>query len=523
MRSPNFLGVAYTSRALTAAHAELINLYIEVAESKGAKAPAALYTCPGLDLLTTIGAAAITPFTPANPWRWDNPNVTFDNPLYLFDGSGPGTFVAPATGSGPIRGSIMMAGVLYVVSGTGFYSVDPNWNATRLGTVSYFLTPVSLITNGLQIAIFDGASGFVFTPATAVTPALFTKITLPFTGPLSATYQDGFGLVNEVGTNAWWQSNLLDLTTWDALNFSTADAQPDNVIAIKSLKRECWLIKEHDAEIWINAGLPGFSFQRLEGVFIESGIVAPYSLAKAGEQLVWLSKSQEGEGIVVATEGYQLKRISTHFIEKRIQGFADMTDAVGYTYQDEGHLFYVLNFTTDNETWVYDFTASARLGEPAWHRRAAFTEGQWFRHWGNNHCLAYGKHVIGDFQSGNLYAFNLNSSLDNGIQRRWLRSWRALQQPEENPTRFDSLRIDMQTGVDVPSGTNPQCVLRWSDDGGRRWPVTRFAAAGKTGETARRIKFKRLGSTKRNTGLDRTFELSSSDVFGVGLVGAELE
>lgn len=480
MRSPAFLGAAYISRAPTLANSEAINLYPEINETREGKAIGGFYTTPGLTLLSNAGA-------------------------------------------GPIRGSLLMAGVLYVVSGSNLYSVDGNWNATLLGSVTFTSSPVSMITNGAQLAIFDGAQGFVYAP-----PAPLTSIALPFSGPLSATYQDGFGLVNQVGTRAWWQSNLLDLRTWGPLNFSTADAQPDNIIALKSLKRECWLIKEHDAEIWVNAGNPGFSFQRLEGVFLESGILAPYSLVKCGEapgasRLAWLSKNEDGAGVVVATNGYQLERISTHYIERRIQSFTNASSAVAYSYQDEGHLFYVINFTADNETWAYDFTASAGLRQPCWHRRAAFANGLWNRHWGNNHTFAYGRHVIGDFQSGNLYAYDLNQPLDNGAQRRWLRSWRALGEPQENPTRFDRLRIDMQTGLGVPVGSNPQCTLRWSDDGGAHYPVSRIGAVGQVGETARRVQFMRLGSTKRFAGLDRLFELSSSDVFGVGLIGAEIE
>lgn len=486
MRSPNFLAPSYVSRAKIEDNSELVNLYIEAAESRGAKAGAALYQTPGLTLLSTIG-------------------------------------------TGPHRGSLVMADQLYVVSGSGFYRVDKNANATLIGTVSYRTTPVSMITNGVQAAIFDGNQGWVYVvaqPATALASAVaesFAPISLPFTGPLSATYQDGFGLVNEVGTNAWWQSDLLDLTTWGALQFSTADSQPDNIIAIESLKREVWLLKENDAEIWVNAGLPNFAFQRLEGVFIESGIAAPYSLAKTGDTLSFIAQNEEGSGFVVTTNGYALQRISTYDIERRIQGFSTFADAVGYCYQQGGHLFYVLNFPTANETWAYDFSASVKLQEPCWHRRASFVNGLWQRHWGNTHAYAYGKHVIGDARNGNLYAFDLSQPLDNGMQRRWLRSWRALKDPTDDPTSFDALRIDMQTGLGVPIGTNPQCRLRWSDDGGSTYRATRLAAVGKTGETTRRVKFRRLGSTKSHLGLDRMFELSSSDVFGVGLLGAELE
>jgi len=518
MRCPTFFTPAYVSSAKILGNSELINLYTETADVKGGKAIGGFFTTPGLDYLCTLGATQL-------PWNFSDTAFNFSESNYDFSGNP----FSLSQGAGPVRGQIAMAGVQYVVSGSVFYSLDKNFNSTVIGNVSPFSTPVSMITNGTQIAIFDGASGFVYqsaVPATALTAAkaaTFDAIDLPFTGPLSATYQDGFGLVNEVGTDAWWQSNLLDLSTWDALNFSTVDAQPDDVIAILSLKREVWLMKQYDTEIWINAGNNGFAFQRLEGVFIETGIVAPYSLTKCGERLAWLGQSKDGDGIVFASNGYQPERISTHDIENRIQQMTNKSDAVGYAYQQNGHLFYVLNFTTDNQTWVYDFTESARLGEPCWHRRAAFVNGQWQRHWGNNHLYIHGKHVIGDFQSGNLYAYNLQQPLDNGQQRRWLRSWRALSSPTDDPTRFDSLRIDMQTGMGVVNGTNPQMVLTWSDTAGLTFGPTRYAAAGKVGEVARRVKFNRLGSTRRNSGLDRTFYLSSSDVFGVALVGAELE
>jgi hypothetical protein len=34
--------------------------------------------------------------------------------------------------------------------------------------------------------------------------------------------------------------------------------------------------------------------------------------------------------------------------------------------------------------------------------------------------------------------------------------------------------------------------------------------------------FRRLGQTRRNSGLDRIFELSSTDVFPASIIGAEL-
>ena len=117
----------------------------------------------------------------------------------------------------------------------------------------------------------------------------------------------------------------------------------------------------------------------------------------------------------------------------------------------------------------------------------------------------------------------MNTLTDNGTPKKWVRSWRALPQAVFDPMTFSSLQIDMQTGIGIPDGTNPQVVLRWSDDGGHNWSNPRILAAGQIGKTALRVKANRLGSTRLNSGLDRIFELSSTDQFPVALIGADLQ
>jgi hypothetical protein len=220
--------------------------------------------------------------------------------------------------------------------------------------------------------------------------------------------------------------------------------------------------------------------------------------------------------MVIAMSGYSPKRVSTHAIESRIATYPTMTDAIAYSHRQEGHVFYVLTFPSGNETWVYD------LLQNEWHQRAAFTNGAFNRHWSN--CYAYfsGLNIVGDYLTGNLYALDLGALTDNGTPRKWLRSWRALPKPQEKTVRFISLRIDMQTGVGIPDGTAPLAMLRWTDDA-QRWSNSRITAIGPPGATAIRVKFDQLGSTIRNGGLDRTFELSAIQGGQVCLVGADLD
>jgi hypothetical protein len=323
----------------------------------------------------------------------------------------------------------------------------------------------------------------------------------------------------------WWQSNLLDLTNWDGLNFASADTNPDNLITLFQIRREMFLFKELGTEVWDNVGTPGFTFQRNFGVFIEQGIAAPQSLAKSGESLYWISRSSQGLGVAVEMTGYQPKRISTHGLEQEWLGYPTVTDATAYAYQQAGHYFVVFNFPSGDATWVYDVTTSNLIGIPCWHRRAIQDrpDGQWHRHWGNTHVAFNGESIIGDYRNGNLYVYDFKAQNDWQTPRAWLRSWPAVAHPIELPTRFPPLRIDMMTGIGVPDAEDPLVSLKWSDDGGHSWSQGQVAKAGGAGATAQRVRFTRIGQTRRNSGLYRIFQLSSGDVFPAALIGAEFE
>lgn len=134
-----------------------------------------------------------------------------------------------------------------------------------------------------------------------------------------------------------------------------------------------------------------------------------------------------------------------------------------------------------------------------------------------------GQGVLGDYLTGNLYAFNPATLTDNGTQKRWVRRWPALPGGNPEAKRYSSLVIALQTGEDIPNGTLPHVMLRWSDDGGATWSDQRIVAVGALGQTTQKVKFNRLGMTRRFGGSDRIFELSSTDAFAVAIVAAEVD
>ena len=394
MKTP-ILGSSYVIRSVNAADNRMVNLYPEVIP-EGGKEPAYLQRCPGLALRSEVGV-------------------------------------------GPIRGVYSLGDYLYVVSGNEFYRMASDYIGIKVGDVSG-TGPVSMADNGAQIFIACNPDGYIYNTNTQV----LAQITDPdFPGAVTVGYLDGYFVFNEPNSQRVWVTQLLDGLSIDPLDFASAEGSPDGLVSLIIDHREAWLFGTNSVEVWYNSGDPDFPLTRIQGAYNEIGCIAPYSVAKMDNSVFWLGADARGQGIVYRANGYQGVRVSTHAVEFAIQGYGDLTDAVGYTYQQDGHTFYVLNFTNADTTWVFDAATGA------WHERAGFRNGDFKRHRGNCHARFNGEPVVGDYQNGKLYAFDLDVYADDGQVQKWLRRWRALA-PGSNDlkrTAHHSLQIDCETGV----------------------------------------------------------------------------
>ena len=474
MKTP-ILGSAYVARSVNAADNRMVNLFPEVIP-EGGKEPAFLNRAPGLKFLATVG-----------------------------DGPIRGLWVLKAD---PTRA--------FVVSGNKFYEINSSYTATLRGTLSGTnLNPVSMADNGNQIFIAANPKGYIFNTSTNV----FAEITDPdFPGAVTVAYLDGYFIFNPPGSQKFYLTELLDGTSVDPLDFASAEGSSDGLVALIVDHRELWLFGTDSIEVWYDAGLSDFPFVRIQGAFNELGCAAPYSVAKLDNGLFWLGSDARGKGIVYRAEGYTGKRMSTHAVEWQIQQYGDISDAIGYTYQQDGHAFYVLIFPSANTTWVFD------VATQAWHERAGFAGGEFTRHRSNCQMAYTGEVIVGDYQNGNIYSFDLNVYADNGQIQKWLRSWRALPTGQNNLKRTAQhmMQLDCETGVglNIGQGQDPQVMLRWSDDGGHTYSNEHWTSIGKIGAFQRRAIWRRLGMTLKLR--DRVYEISGTDPVKIAIMGAEL-
>ena len=470
MHTP-ILGSTYVARSVNAADARMVNLFPEIVPEAG-KEPAFLNRAPGLKLEFTAGI-------------------------------------------GPIRGLWVLAGNLYVVSRDKLYKVTPAYVVTLIGTVSGISGPVSMADNGIQLFVACNGPSYIYNSQTNV----FAQITDPdFPGAVTVGYLDGFFVFNEPNSQKIWVTALLDGTSVDPLDFASATGSPDGVVGIIVDHGQLWVYGTNSIEVWYNSGNPDFPLERISGAFNELGCAAAYSIAKMDNGLFWLGKDARGQGMVYRANGYSGQRISTHAVEWHIQQYGDLSDAIGYTYQQDGHSFYVLIFPSADTTWVYD------VATQAWHERAGFANGDFTRHRSNCQAFFNNKVLVGDYQNANVYSFDLDDFSDNGSIQKWLRSWRALPTGQNNlkRTAHHSLQLDCETGVglNLGQGSDPEVMLRWSDDGGHTWSNEHWVSIGKIGEYYRRAIWRRLGMTLKLR--DRVYEVSGTDPVKIAIMGAEL-
>ena len=427
----------------------------------------------------------------------------------------PGLSLLATIGTGPIRGlwSFSIGGA-FVVSGTELYKINTSYSPTLLGTIAG-TGPVSMADNGTQLFIAANGPGYIYNNTTGA----FGQISDPdFPGAVTVGYIDGYFVFNQPNSQLIWVTSLLDGTAIDPLEFASAEGSPDGVVGIVVDHREVWVFGTNSIEVWYDSGATDFPLQRIQGAFNEIGCAAAYSIAKMDNGLFWLGSDARGRGIVYRANGYTGQRISTHAVEWQIQQYGTLSDAIGYTYQQDGHAFYVLVFPQADTTWVYD------VATQAWHERAGWINGSFVRHRGNCQMAFNDQIIVGDYVNGNIYALDPDVYADNGEVQKWLRSWRALPTGQNNlkRTAHHSLQIDLESGVGLNTGqgNDPQVMLRWSDDGGHTWSNEHWVSIGKIGEYYKRAIFRRLGMTLKLR--DRVYELSMTDPVKTAVMGAEL-
>lgn len=397
------------------------------------------------------------------------------------------------------------------------HTSSPDYTATVTGDkVTIAAADAGPDPNGFAVSITTGGDVTLSATAGELTggAAVSTEVIkvesdgYPEEGADSIDYMDGYTIWNRSGTKQFFLSGLYDTTSIDPLDFASAESTPATLLRAFVDHRELWLFKAQGIEVWANTGASPFPFERIPGAVLEKGCAAGLTVAKADSSVFWL-----GDDLVVyRATGYQPARISTHGMEDEIGAFATVADAHAFTYTQGGHVFYVLTFPTAGRTFVYDSITQG------WHDRQSGTSidpAAW-----KVTCVtaAFGKLWAG-FTLGRLCELDMDTYSEAGEPiRRAVRTAPLFADGKEFILNEVEVECELGVGASTGQGSDPQIMLRWSNDGCASWSNERSGSMGRRGVRGNRVIFRRLGRSRQ-----RTLEFSISDPVKVALYGMRFE
>lgn len=393
------------------------------------------------------------------------------------------------------------------------------------GYIPAATTVLSVDTIGLTITMSANATNTNASETITLSIPLFGQITDPgFLGATRIAFIEGWLIFNQPVTRTFYTTGPTPYQMlFPGAFFALKDSSTDNIIALQENERELYIVGERTSEVWYNAGLTNFAFSRIPGVGPQMGCSAPYSLARVGEKLMWLARNEQGEDMVVMNNQYSWERVSTHAVDHAIASYPLVSDAIGWGYEEDGHIFYVLTFPTADITWCLDLTTFQKSGGAlGWHKRLSYDPAGGVFHRDRANCFMNFADVrmVGDYQSGQIHQLSRQFYTDADRPLKAVRRTPHLWQ-KENRGRlsFSQLQVEFTPGVGLQTGqgSSPQCMLRWSDDGGFSWGNEVWVSIGKAGQTKNRAIWYLLGDANVR---DRVWEVSFTDPVPRDIIGA---
>lgn len=466
---PSFVGGSYTAPSIIANAEMLMNLFVARNDSPGARFKTYLRSRWGSDSWASVTE---------NPCR--------------------GWYRTPGD-----RVFAVMGAILYE-----FTEVNGVGVPVARGIVGYADTPATFAALHDQLAVTSNNNLYILTLST-------NTLTLESTTATVCDVLDTFFLALDVPTSTFFISASGDGTTWDPSQFIQPESG-DSWVAMKVVHREIRLVGKRTADTLVNTGASPFPFEPVQSAFIKQGTGAPWSVGSVGDQLVYLSQNEEGGGVVVRSNGYSAERISAPEVEAQIQRYSDTSDAVAWSHQIDGHLFYVLNFPTANATWAWNQTTGYWHQEGFWNPTARDFEA---RH-EQFHVYAFGKHLVGDRLTGAISSLSSTTATerDGSMIRRVRRTpTMAADNYQVTCSLFEAF-FEPGVGTISGQGEDPVFMLRQSQNGGKTWGAERWKKAGKGGDYDRRAQWFMNGA-----GRQRVWELVMTDPIPWNVMGANLE
>lgn len=257
------------------------------------------------------------------------------------------------------------------------FLIDINFNQVTLKVTDYQVTKIGELqtnkgvvyiteNNKPQICISDGVSLYVYD--TTLSPS-FQTVTTNFI-PGYIDFHDTYilcaatadGTYSPPANNTWRLSGQNDATTFpdDAAHVGLLETKPDNtqaVVRFPSKGNLIFVFGRDVVEPWYDVGYQLFPYQRNTNFNCDFGCLNPATIASLDTMVVWLAINEKSGPVVMYSDGGEPIRITTDGFDYVLSNLQNPSDAQAFMFRQDGHIFYHINFYTDNLSFYIDFLA----------------------------------------------------------------------------------------------------------------------------------------------------------------------
>lgn len=393
--------------------------------------------------------------------------------------------VQTGTGQGEDRGAINWNDKLYRVSGTKLISVDASGDVSVLADVGgggpvcmdYSFDRLGIASGG-RLYFWDGGE--------------LTQVTDPDLGVvLSMRWIAGRWLCTD-GTSLVVTS-LTDQTAVDSTAYGSAEADPDQIFAVDTLRVEAYAFGRYSVEIYQLTSNTNFPWERIAGAQVTKGILGTGCYCSLGDTFMMLGSGHNEAPAVYQMIPGNVAKVSTREIDQLLLSYsdADLSSAVMESRVDKNHQLVYIHLP--DRTLVYDTIGSKSTGEPLWHTVDSGLDSP-SQYLARNMVWCYGQWNVGDPTSDRLGAFTSSVGTHWGADVGWEFGTQIIY-TEGQGAILHELELVALTGR-VALGADPVIWTSWTIDG-QEWSEERAAMAGRQGERTKRICWRRQGMIRQ--------------------------
>lgn len=400
----------------------------------------------------------------------------------------PGLLAFGTVAGGTDRGMFEHRDVLYKVTGTTLYSVASTGVHTSLGTIPgsgrCIFAPI-----GSNLVVSTGGARYYYNGST---------VAVISDGDLEAG-NSAAHLNNQIiydGTGARFAvSDVGDATSINGLNYGTAESEADDISRCYTFNQILYNYGKETIEPWWNSGQGNPPFDRVEGGIVHVGLGAVYSVANDKDSMYFYGNDDQ----IYALRGSSsavLEPISTQPMNQEFKKFTTVSDAIGKTVNLDGQWVLIMTFPTQGRTFAY------MIAIKEWFELSSgSTMGRWL---GNSYAYCYRKHLIADYESGDIYELSDTTYTENGSTIIRFRDTAPLHAGllDSAKGNYDGKDLEMNRfelilspgeGLLSGQGSDPEVMIYLSDDGGKTWSTEIRGKVGAMGEFNKRVEWFCLG------------------------------